>query len=637
MAISRLRRAGRTLDAFPDRIDIRDWPYKPTLAPLPDVLVNCSRVPSILDQGQEGACTGFALAASINFLLRQRGLRREVSPRMLYEMARCYDEWPGENYDGSSARGAMKGWARHGVAERKVWADAMHGRGHLDAKIAANALEHPVGAYYRVNHREVRDVHAALFEVGIVYCTLMVHDGWDDPGPEVVTVNDGGKKRTIPVIARKGRAPDGHAIALVGYTREGFIVQNSWGPSWGRDGFAILPYEDFLLHSTDVWVGQLGVPLNVDLWSKKGRTADSTSGRQRGAQQIPLADIRPYVVDVGNNGELSQTGDYWTSEKDLERLFLESIPEEAKKRGWQKKRLMLYLHGGLNSEADAASRVIAFRDTCLENGIYPLHVMWETGGVETLGHIIGDLFTKADERAGGVRAGSARDVVDRMLELTASPIGGPMWSEMKENARRASDPRRDKGAVNLMRQYAIDSLAQASEAERKSWEVHVVAHSAGSIFFAHAVDALCGLGIPLETVQFLAPAIRVDEFKDCVLPAIAQGACPRPTMYVLTEDQEERDTVGPYGKSLLWLVSNAFEDKRETPILGMSAFLKKDAKAKAAFAEIIESAGRGAKGAECTSETHGGFDNDVATMNATLTRILGKKPKVPFDERTLDY
>ncbi len=57
----------RTLDAFPDRIDIRDWMYQPTLSGLPDTLVNCSAVPVILDQGSEGACTGFALSAVINY------------------------------------------------------------------------------------------------------------------------------------------------------------------------------------------------------------------------------------------------------------------------------------------------------------------------------------------------------------------------------------------------------------------------------------------------------------------------------------------------------------------------------------------------------------------------------------------
>ena len=120
----------RRLDAFPDRIDIRDWPYQPTLAGLPDSLVNCDKVPIILGQGREGACTGFALSAVINYLLRERGIKRVASPRMLYEMARCYDEWPGENYDGSSARGAMKGGARHGVVEPKLGSDDMNACGH---------------------------------------------------------------------------------------------------------------------------------------------------------------------------------------------------------------------------------------------------------------------------------------------------------------------------------------------------------------------------------------------------------------------------------------------------------------------------------------------------------------------------
>ena len=109
-------------------------------------------------------------------------------------------------------------------------------------------------------------------------------------------------------------------------------------------------------------------------------------------------------------------------------------------------------------------------------------------------------------------------------------------------------------------------------------------------------------------------------------------------MYILSEEQEAEDTVGPYGHSLLWLVSNAFEDERGTPILGMKHYLKGRAGLRqSAFAEIIESAGKKATGAECTSETHGGFDNDVATMNAVLTRILGKRPRPLFGPRDLDY
>ena len=78
----------------------------------------------ILDQGQEGACTGFGLATVANYLLTRRKVIPDptpVSPRMFYEIAKRYDEWPGENYDGSSARGAMKGWHKHGVCSESEW------------------------------------------------------------------------------------------------------------------------------------------------------------------------------------------------------------------------------------------------------------------------------------------------------------------------------------------------------------------------------------------------------------------------------------------------------------------------------------------------------------------------------------
>ena len=177
---------GKTLDAFPDKIDLRDWAYHPTLQILPDEVVNCPLVPEILDQGSEGACTGFALAAVINFLLHQRRATRRVSPRMLYELARRYDEWPGEKYEGSSSRGAMKGWERHGVCRRELWPNDWHGPQHFNQAIAEQAVLTPGGTYYRVNFRQVRDIHAAIYEVGIVYVTLTVHAGWNEPGPKTV-------------------------------------------------------------------------------------------------------------------------------------------------------------------------------------------------------------------------------------------------------------------------------------------------------------------------------------------------------------------------------------------------------------------------------------------------------------------
>jgi len=38
----------------------------------------------------------------------------------------------------------------------------------------------------------------------------------------------------------------GHAIAIVGYNKEGFIIRNSWGKTYGNQGYWVLKYGDFL-------------------------------------------------------------------------------------------------------------------------------------------------------------------------------------------------------------------------------------------------------------------------------------------------------------------------------------------------------------------------------------------------------
>ena len=37
----------------------------------------------------------------------------------------------------------------------------------------------------------------------------------------------------------------GHCVAVVGYDKNGFIIRNSWGRSYGRNGYWTLPYNEF--------------------------------------------------------------------------------------------------------------------------------------------------------------------------------------------------------------------------------------------------------------------------------------------------------------------------------------------------------------------------------------------------------
>ena len=174
---------GRKLDAFPDRVDIRDWFYQPPL-------IAAARPAGQLRPGSHdprpGAGGGLhRLRAGCGHQLPPLASpdpSGRVSPRMLYEMARRYDEWPGEEYEGSSARGAMKGWVSHGVCDASRGRPTLHGAAVPHARARTEAQETPGGAYYRVSTARSATCTPRSSEVGILYVTLMVHEGWDDAG-----------------------------------------------------------------------------------------------------------------------------------------------------------------------------------------------------------------------------------------------------------------------------------------------------------------------------------------------------------------------------------------------------------------------------------------------------------------------
>lgn len=236
----------RVLNARPDTLDFRDKMYTATLHEVPtkiDLKEYLEYKVPILDQGQEGACTGFGLATVANYLLRRRKVipdPKPVSARMFYQMAKRYDEWPGERYSGSSARGAMKGWHKHGVCSDKCWPYKITDKEHrLTEERTSDALRRPLGAYYRVNHKDIVAMHSAMAEVGILYATASVHEGWDNVG----------KNGIIPFSEKN---LGGHAFAIVAYDDRGFWIQNSWGKSWGKQGFGLISYDDWLINATDV-------------------------------------------------------------------------------------------------------------------------------------------------------------------------------------------------------------------------------------------------------------------------------------------------------------------------------------------------------------------------------------------------
>jgi hypothetical protein len=343
---------GRVLNARRDTIDFRDRMYEPTLVEVPTFrsLEEYRKTGApILDQGQEGACTGFGLATVVNYLLRtrkQKSSEMVVSADMLYRLARRYDEWPGEKYDGSSARGAMKGWHKHGVCASDTWLSA---KKRLTAKVSDEAVINPLGAYYRVNHKDLVAIHCAITETGILYATANVHEGWDSVD----------KKGIIPF---KEQMLGGHAFAIVAYDNEGLWIQNSWGGDWGMAGFARISYDDWLANGNDVWVARLGVPV---------ATLNNTSNAVQYSGLVPRSsalsnkELRPHIISLGDDGLLKPDGTFGNDATDVKEII----------SGCGGKKVVLYAHGGLVGEDSAVQVLADFLPVFGAAGAYLCHTL----------------------------------------------------------------------------------------------------------------------------------------------------------------------------------------------------------------------------------------------------------------------
>lgn len=658
--------ATRKLNVGKDPVDLRDREYTPPPHGLMErfpldvdvrsFLPTYGKAGLVLDQGREGACTGFGLACVVNYLRwRKVGFpprMESVSPRMLYNFARRYDEYAGEDYEGSSCRGALKGWFNHGVCLENDWPyDGATAQPRYGYAQRANATT--LGVYYRVDRKSITDMQAAIQEVGAVYASAFTHDGWDQVPrrSRAPTGHD-----TIAEIPFDGRPSDvgGHAFALVGFNNRGFVIQNSWGRSWGDGGFALISYADWLANAMDAWVVAMGVPgVVVGRVSAGGTGLVAATGRgtDPGLWWSRDQAYRHSVV-LGNDGRIKR----YLTEDELSRTLLHQgagLPDH-----WFRaeapdgpRRLVIYAHGGLNSEDAAIDRARAMGRHFLGNGCYPLFLVWKTGLLESLGHVFSDAMRQQQTMAGGPGAWIA-ERTDLLVEKSIGrPLARPIWSEMKENAELAFAGGRGGDLL-------ITAMQKLAETWGEDFELHLVGHSAGAIILGHLLSALSARGLAdrVRSMHLFAPACSVQFANRHYAPQTA--LMQRLYLRILSDRVERNDTVAAiYRKSLLYLVSNALEMDLRTPILGLENAFDPDYRGWDGTSSTGESLriwqlAVAAAGLRKTGRlsvvdtdkmltalpdrrvqaTHGGFDNDIATMHETLLHIIGSEPRRVVDD-----
>ncbi|MNW99058.1 Caspase domain protein [compost metagenome] len=353
--------------------------------------------------------------------------------------------------------------------------------------------------------------------------------------------------------------------------------------------------------------------------------------RARGAlTSADLAALRPHLINL-TAGRLSSDGEMITTPADVDAIFEEYLPQALETANGRPVRILFYAHGGLVSESTGLRIAHKQVQWWRHNHVYPIHFAWETGLFQAIAELLGRLPVS--------RGLDPREFLsDPLLELFAHNAGGvKIWGAMKASAQRAAEAPTATNPIGGGAYYVATKLAALCNAHPGKFELHAVGHSAGSLFHAFFVPLARHLKAPrFKSLQFLAPAVRIDTFKDRLLPQLGNGdghAFEDLTVYTMRREYERRDHCAHiYGKSLLYLIHHALEDRRETPILGLEDSLRADADLKRLFrlgvasggpANIVWSPGANGTGRGASQATaHGDFDDDPATMNSLARHVL---------------
>ena len=234
----------RILNCIPSKDRERDWGFEDAMAA--EVLAIPERIPkskdlrenwwTIDDQGRTGSCVGWATANSVirwHFVKDGRLAENEpLSARYIWMAAKetdIFTYYPTTFIEiaGTSLKAALDIARKLGTVPESALPfspeSLYQGRANTFYAIASRFK---INMYFSLG-TDLNRWREWLAIRGPILTRLDVDETWYQ-----ATENDGKLDEYKSETARGG-----HAIALVGYTSDRFIVRNSWGEDWGDSGF----------------------------------------------------------------------------------------------------------------------------------------------------------------------------------------------------------------------------------------------------------------------------------------------------------------------------------------------------------------------------------------------------------------
>lgn len=173
---------------------------------LPDTLSYVKHLPEVMNQGQNPTCVPCSLTSFINFKMNLKTGLNKTDNGIDYKS--IYKNRTNKSDDGMTFK------------------DAFHFLRH--SGVSTNEGNIKIGRYAKIGSelqlKQAILINGPCFGALPVYNSARI-DFWNK------------------ILGDEYEG--GHAIAIVGYNDKGFIIRNSWGKSYGNDGYSVLSYDDF--------------------------------------------------------------------------------------------------------------------------------------------------------------------------------------------------------------------------------------------------------------------------------------------------------------------------------------------------------------------------------------------------------